>query len=90
MDLQQKDKGVIAVILKRFETERLPKVKKLQAKVDAGGVLDEYDIAFLQQVFDDAHQVMDVVKRHPEYGKLAKGVLHMYNDIMSKSQVNSK
>ncbi|MDN3653434.1 hypothetical protein QWY77_11840 [Thalassotalea ponticola] len=89
MDLEEKDKGVIAVILKRFETERLPKVKKLQAKVDAGGVLDEYDIDFLEQVFDDAHQVMDVVKRHPEYSKLAKGILQMYNEIMAKSQANS-
>jgi hypothetical protein len=36
------------------------------------------------------HQVIAIVTRHPEYGSLAKETLLMYEEIMSKSQLNSK
>ncbi|QBY02995.1 hypothetical protein E2K93_00795 [Thalassotalea sp. HSM 43] len=90
MDLNQKDHGVIAVLLKRFETERYPKMQALQKKVDDGGVLDERDLEYLEQILHDSHQVMALVKRHPEYGSLAKKVLESYQGIMTKSQENNK
>ncbi len=90
MEQEERDKGLINVLLKRFETERLPRMKELQAKVDDGGVLDDTDLSYLQKVLSDAHQVMDVLKRNPEYGALAKGALLMYEDIMAKSQQNAK
>ncbi|TRX55170.1 hypothetical protein [Thalassomonas sp. M1454] len=88
MDIEEKDKGVIAVILKRFEHERYPKLKELNDKVDSGGVLDEKDLDYLEKVLSDYHQVMAVITRHPEYAALAKGVLLMYEEVMNKSQQN--
>ncbi len=88
MDIEQKDKGVIAVLLKRFEHERYPRIKQLEQKVDNGAVLDQDDLSYLEQVLMDTHQVIAIVTRHPEYGSLAKETLLMYEDIMTKSQQN--
>jgi len=90
MDIEQKDKGVIAVILKRFEHERYPHMQQLKAKVDSGAVLDDKDIEYLGKVFEDAHQILALITRHPEYGTLVKSGIEMYEEIMSKSQLNSK
>lgn len=90
MDLNKKDLGTIAVIIKRFETERMPRAKEIKARVDAGGVLEDVDIAFLKQVFEEAQGSMQLIARHPEYAKLAKGVIMMYEEIMTKSQENAK
>lgn len=90
MDLEQKDKGVIAVLFKRFEDITYPKIQAMKAKVDAGNVLGPRDIAFLDKTLTDAHQIMGLLKRHPEYAPLAEGVLLMYEEIMTKSQENSQ
>lgn len=89
MDLEQKDKGVIAVILKRFESERYPHMKRLKAKVDNGSVLDENDLSYLEEILSDAHQILAIITRHPEYGSLVKESLVMYEEIMTLSQLNS-
>jgi len=90
MDQEKKDQGVIAVLLKRFENERYPRAQLLKKKVDDGAVLDERDLSFLEQTLADAHQVIAIILRHPEYASLAKEILLMYEEIMSKSQQNSK
>ncbi|PCI58383.1 MAG: hypothetical protein COB45_00475 [Gammaproteobacteria bacterium] len=90
MDQEEKDKGVIAVLLKRFENERYPRAQLIKAKVDKGAVLDELDMSFIEQTLEDAHQEMAIILRHPEYASLAKEIMLMYEEIMSKSQQNSK
>jgi hypothetical protein len=88
MNLEEKDKGVIAVILKRFESESYPRAQLLKNKVDNGGVLDSRNMSFIEQKLEDARQVMAIISRHPEYASLAKEVILMYEKIMSKSQQN--
>lgn len=90
MDLEQKDQGVIAVLLKRFEHERYPRAQTLKSKIDSGAVLDKQDLAYLDQVLSDTHKVMAVLERHPEYASLVQSILLMYEEIMSKSQQNNK
>ena len=89
MNLEEKDKGVISVILKRFEHERYPRMKVLKAKVDDGDVLDPQDLMYLKQVLSEVHQLLDIITRHPEYAALVKGGLLIYEEIMTKSQLNS-
>ncbi|MDX2369484.1 MAG: hypothetical protein QNK36_13965 [Colwellia sp.] len=89
MDQEKKDQGIIAVLLKRFENERYPRAQLIKAKVDNGAVLDEQDMSFIEQTLEDAHQEMAIIMRHPEYASLAKEVMLMYEEIMSKSQKNS-
>ena len=90
MDQEVKDKGVIAVLLKRFETEVYPRAQLLKTKVDNGAVLDDRDLSFLQQTLGDGQKAMTILTRHPEYASLVKEIMLMYEEIMSKSQQNSK
>ena len=89
MNLEEKDQGVIGVLLKRFENERYPKAQLLKAKIDNGGILDDDDLSFLELTLEDSQQVLAIISRHPEYASLAKEVFLMYEDIMTKSQENS-
>jgi hypothetical protein len=90
MNQEEHDKGVLAVLAKRFEHERYPKMLELKEKVDGGTVLDERDLNYIEHILTDAHQVMAVLTRHPEYAPLAQKCLVMYEEIMSQSQRNSK
>lgn len=84
------DQGVIQVLLELLETQHLPRALDLKKKVDAGERLNEFDTRFLENVFADVRQVSPMVKRHPEYEKLAASVLHLYKEIMDKAIENEK
>ena len=45
-----KDAGVIAVLAKRMVEERLPKALAMKERVDKGGLLNDLDLAFLEQI----------------------------------------
>jgi hypothetical protein len=89
MNQEDKDEGVLAVLIKRFAHERYPKMLELKKNVDDGAVLNDRDISYLEGVLSDAHQALDVLSRHPEYSSLAQKSLVMYEEIMSKSQENN-
>ena len=90
MNQEENDKGVLAVLTKRFEHERYPRMLELKKNVDSGGVLDDRDLSYIEHILTDAHQILSVLTRHPEYASLAKKCLIMYEEIMSQSQKNSK
>ncbi|MCP4410110.1 MAG: hypothetical protein GY807_20665 [Gammaproteobacteria bacterium] len=85
-----KDTGVIAVLLQRMETQRLPRALALKEKVGQGEQLDEFDIEFLKEVFADANEIKSIVKQHPEYQALAARVVHLYKEIMDKAMENEE
>jgi hypothetical protein len=84
------DLGVGAVIAKRFETQRLPRALELKERVDAGGLLTEADISFLEQVFQDAQHIMPLVDRKPSWQPLAAQAMELYRQITSKALENEK
>ena len=90
MSESSRDQGVIQALLELIETQHLPRAMDLKKKVDAGERLDKYDMQFLESVFADVRQVGPLVKRHPEYEKLAASVLHLYKEIMDKAIENEK
>ena len=87
---KEQDRGVIMVLLERFEKQRLPRVRELKAKVDAGECLDEMDMAFIQEVIQSSADVEGLLKRHPEYGEIAGRALDLYNEVMDKALENEK
>jgi hypothetical protein len=86
----QVDEGVLYTIIKRFESERLPRALALKEKVDRGEVLSNYDLSFLEEVFHDSHYIAPYLSRHPKYNELATSVLALYKEITSKGLENEK
>jgi len=90
MNEPDRDAGVIAVLMERFQSYRLPRALSLKEKVDRGEVLDGGDIAFLQRVFADAEHVKQLADRHPEYQNLCAQVAHLYHQITEKALENEQ
>ena len=85
-----KEVGVIAVLAKRMVEERLPKALALKDRVDKGAVLDDLDIAFLQQVVDDANKVKPLMKSDPRVLETAGRMLQLYREISEKALANEQ
>ena len=82
--------GFATVLLERLEKERLPRAIDMQAKVDAGGRLDDMDIAFLDRVFADLEDAKPIMARFPEYHELAARVVDLYEHITARALENEK
>ena len=85
-----KDEGVIAVLIERFNKERLPRMLRLKEKVDSGEKLGDMDINFIKEVFKDANHVLPLGDRHPEYQDLIAKVIRLYHEITEQALKNEQ
>ena len=85
-----RDPGVIQALVERLNSQRLPRALELKKKVDAGEVLGEYDLSFLESVFHDAETIKPLVGRNPEYQQLVARAIHLYKEILDKAMENEK
>jgi len=85
-----KDLGVIAVLAKRMVEERLPKALAMKARVDKGGLLNDLDLAFLEQVVKDAGQIRPMMEKDPRVREVAGQMLQLYKEITDKALANEK
>lgn len=74
--------------MERFQNQRLPRALALKEKVDQGERLDDNDLAFLEQVFQDANYVKPLLDRHPEYETLVNRASRLYKEITEKALQN--
>lgn len=88
MTTPEQDTGVLAVLMERFESQRLPRALTIKAKVDKGECLDEFDMAFLQEVLTDSTKIMPMLERHPEHQPLISQVTSLYREITEKALAN--
>ena len=76
-----KDTGAILALIERFETQRLPRAVEIRERVGRGELLNELDLAFLKQVFDDAQHVKALAHKHPEWQPLWARAIALYKEI---------
>jgi len=85
-----KETGVIAVLAKRMVEERLPKALALKKRVDGGEVLNDLDLAFLEQVVKDAQSIDPKIKDDPRVKDIAARMLALYTEITTKALENEQ
>jgi hypothetical protein len=85
-----KDAGVIAVLAKRMVEERLPKAVAMKERVDKGGLLNDLDLAFLEQIVNDAGQLRPLMEKDPRVKEIAGQMLQLYRGITEKALENEK
>ncbi len=84
------DDGTIQVLLDRLNNFRLPRALALKERVDAGGLLEDGDIEFLQRVFEDANSVRGLIQRNPELQNLEAQLSGLYAHITSTALKNEQ
>ena len=85
-----KEAGVIQALVERLEKQRLPMALALKKKVDQGGLLNEADIAFLEEVFAGSAQLKPMLDTHPEWQDLAARMIGLYGEITAKALENEQ
>ena len=90
MDQKEKDKGMIMVLLERFNKQRLPRALALKKKVDSGELLDDYDQKYIKELQKDSSEVMLIIERNPDYKDLAANIINLYKEIIEKDTENQK
>ena len=81
-------KGVLEVVMERFEKQRLPRILDIREIVDRGELLSELDIEFLEEVCRDTQQYKHFVDEHPQFQELYARVAHLYDEIATKALNN--
>ncbi len=85
-----KEAGIIQALAERLEKQRLPMALELKEKVDQGGLLNEADIAFLEEVFAGSAQLKPMLDTHPEWQELAARMIGLYGEITAKALENEQ
>jgi len=85
-----KEAGVIQALVERLEKQRLPMALAIKEKVDQGGLLNEADIAFLEEVFAGSAQLKPMLDTHPEWQDLAARMIGLYGEITAKALENEQ
>jgi len=82
------DEGIITVLLERLTTQRLPRILDLQARVEHGERLSDYDIGFLSQVMEDAERAKPLCDRNPQLAEICTKMVSLYGAITSRALAN--
>ena len=88
MEKSDRDIGVLTALAQRMREQRLPRALAIKERVDAGGVLSDRDIQFLEEILADANRIAPLVKRNPEYTGVAARMVDLYKEITAKALQN--
>lgn len=89
MTIPKKDAGTILVLLNRLNNQRLPRALRLKKQVDRGECLGDYELRFLQQVFEETGTARGLAVKYPEYQDLVDRMAALYAEITRKAAENA-
>lgn len=90
MAYTESELALIVTALDRLRTQRLPRALAIKEKVDAGAVLDEFDIAFFEEIFRDTSFKRATVDTHPEFQDIVARITHLYHEITARALANEQ
>jgi len=91
MNENTKDQMVIKALLERFEKHRLPRLLDIREKVNQGNKLDDYDMNFLDEVFQDARKNEHYISElNDDLKTLIMKMLSLYKEITQKGLENEQ
>lgn len=90
MAYTESELALVVTALERLRTQRLPRALDIKEKVDAGGTLDQFDIAFLEEVFRDTNFTQAAVDTHPEFQEIVARMTHLYHEITARALANEQ
>ena len=85
-----KDDGVAVALLNRLVDIRLPRALEIKENVDAGRVLTESELAFLERVFEDSVSQQLQWDHYPELEEVISKVASLYYEITARALENEK
>ena len=62
----------------------------MKERVDKGGLLNDLDLAFLEQVVKDAGQIRPMMQKDPRVLEVAGRMVQLYKEITEKALENQK
>jgi hypothetical protein len=71
-----------------FERGRVQRAFSLLDKVNDGEPVNNFDMAFLNNIFFETRALIPLFDRHEEYQGIASQILELYEDIASKALEN--
>jgi hypothetical protein len=90
MAQSDRDIGVLTALAQRMREQRLPRALAIKERVDAGNVLSDRDVQFLEEILSDANRIAPIVKRNPEYAAVAARMVDLYKEITAKALENER
>ncbi len=84
------DAGIIFAMVARLRDFRIPRALSISDKMEQGEILNDYDLAFLDEAIHEARENTALVGRHPEYLELAGRLTNLYTSIMDRAVENEK
>ncbi len=91
METSEKDKAVLAALIKRFDEQRLPRLLEIKENVDSGLKLSEHEAKFLEELFKDARENEPYLKKADnDVKELMAKVIGLYHEITEKALENEQ